>query len=256
MNEPVSTPASAHATHDPELVAALAARPADLTDAERATARDIVAACGDCSDLLADLVALQVSLPTTATPRRPRDFLLTPADAERLRAGGWRRVLGFFGSTRDTVTRPLAIGLTTLGLVGITVAALPSVMIGGGTAAAPTSIEAAAPEVAGGAAQAASGAPAASPDAAAAPSAAVAEGFSTDRVTVQGAPEASRLGQEGTFSGAEDAGAEGQRDIAAETMAAIRDDTSGLSALFVVAGVMLIAGLGLFLLRWSARRLT
>jgi hypothetical protein len=257
MNEPVSTPASAHATHDPALVAALAARPADLTDAQRATARDLVAACGDCSDLLADLVALQVSLPTTATPTRPRDFRLTQVDAERLRAGGWRRVLGFFGSARDSVTRPLAIGLTTLGLVGLMVAMLPSVMIGGGTAAAPTSMEAAAPERAGGAAQAASAAPAASSDAAAAPpSASGAEGFATDRVTVQGAPEASTLGQEGTFSGAEDADAEGQRDVAAEAMAAIRDDTSGLSVLFVVAGVMLIAGLGLFLLRWSAHRLT
>jgi hypothetical protein len=251
MNEPRPTPASPHARHDPALVAALAARPADLTDAERATARDLVAACGDCSDLLADLVALQVSLPTTATPGRPRDFLITPAVAERLRAGGWRRVLGFFGSARDSVTRPLAIGLTTLGLVGLMVATLPSVMISGGTAAAPTSIDAAAPEGAGGAAQAASAAPAASPDAAA-PSASGAGGFATDRVTVQGAPEASTL--EGTFSGAEDV--EGQRDIAAETMAAIREDASGLSVLFVVAGVMLISGLGLFLLRWSARRLT
>ena len=35
----------------------------------------------------------------------------------------------------------------------------------------------------------------------------------------------------------------------------IRDDASGLSLLIVLAGIMLIIGLGLFGLRWSARRL-
>ncbi len=36
---------------------------------------------------------------------------------------------------------------------------------------------------------------------------------------------------------------------------AIRDDASGLSTLIVVAGILLIIGLGLFGLRWTARRL-
>jgi hypothetical protein len=53
----------------------------------------------------------------------------------------------------------------------------------------------------------------------------------------------------GVFSGAEP----GVTDIAGDL--AIRDDASGLSVLFVLAGVLLIAGLGLFGLRWSARRL-
>jgi hypothetical protein len=34
----------------------------------------------------------------------------------------------------------------------------------------------------------------------------------------------------------------------------VRDDASGLSILLVVAGSLLIVGLGLFALRWSARR--
>jgi hypothetical protein len=37
---------------------------------------------------------------------------------------------------------------------------------------------------------------------------------------------------------------------------ALRDDTTGFSALLVVGGVLLIAGLGLFTLRWSGRRLS
>ena len=53
----------------------------------------------------------------------------------------------------------------------------------------------------------------------------------------------------GVFSGAEP----GVTDIAGDL--AIRDDATGLSVLFVLGGVLLIAGLGLFGLRWSARRL-
>jgi hypothetical protein len=37
--------------------------------------------------------------------------------------------------------------------------------------------------------------------------------------------------------------------------AAIRDDRTGLSALVVLAATLLVMGLGLFMLRWSARRL-
>jgi hypothetical protein len=33
------------------------------------------------------------------------------------------------------------------------------------------------------------------------------------------------------------------------------DDLTGFSALVVVAGVLLLAGLGLFVLRWTARRI-
>jgi hypothetical protein len=253
MNDHVPTTTAAHASHDPALVAALAARQtgADVTDAERAAARELVASCGACADLLADLVALQVALPTMSTPARPRDFSLTPDDAERLRAGGWRRVLGFFGSARDSVTRPLAVGLTTLGLAGLLVATLPSIMGSGGATAALAPVGS---EVQGGAAGAAPAAPSAAPLASAAASAPN-EAVSTDRSTVAEAqPGATEFEQEGAFSGAE--GSAAGRDVAGDSaLLSIQDDASGLSVLFVVAGVMLIAGLGLFLLRWSARRL-
>ena len=60
------------------------------------------------------------------TPSRPRDFHLTPAEARRLRPGGFRAVLAAIGSTRDAFSKPLAVGLTTLGLVGLLVGTMPS----------------------------------------------------------------------------------------------------------------------------------
>ncbi len=70
-------------------------------------------------------------------------------------------------------------------------------------------------------------------------------------------PESSLTG-EGVFAGGnpDELGSAGGRDIAGDgSLLALRDDASGLSAVFVLAGTLLIAGLGLFALRWSARRL-
>ncbi len=235
MTEPLQpASASAHAAHDLTIIAAMAARAADLSDPQTGAARQQLAECGACTDLLADLVALQVALPTTSTPSRPRDFSLTAADAARLRSGGWRRVLGFFGSARDNISRPLAIGFTTLGFAALLVAALPSMYSGGGAAILST--------VGAPIQQAAPGA---------------GEAYGSDRMAVSAAPEAS-LTNEGVFAGGnpEELGSAGGGDIAGEgSLLAIRDDASGLSAMFVVAGALLIAGLGLFALRWSARRL-
>ena len=246
MSEPVPTTPAAHATHDAALIAALAARPTDLSDLEGAAARDLVGTCTGCADLLADLLTLQVALPATSTPRRPRDFTLTADDVDRLR-GGWRRMLGFFGSARDGFTRPLAAGLTTLGLVGLLVATVPSITSSGGAATLST-VGAAIPNGAAGAA------PAPAEAASAAPSMEAATG--SDRVAAQAEPDATKLDQESTFSGAAELDSSSERDVAGDAGIAIRSDASGLSVLFVVAGVMLIVGLGLFLLRWSARRLT
>ena len=133
---------AAHARHDTSIVASLAARSGDLDDAETSAARNQVASCQACADILADLVALQVALPASATPRRPRDFRLTPDDARRLHRSGWRRFLGWIGSPRDGYSRPLAIGLTTLGLAGVLLASIPSMtfMSGAGGAAPATEL--------------------------------------------------------------------------------------------------------------------
>lgn len=234
-----STTPAAHAAHDLTKVAALAAR-ADALDEKTATAaRHQVAECTACADLLADLVTLRAALPATSTPARPRDFRLSPADAARLHRTGWRRLLGFFGSPRDGFSRPLAIGFTTLGLAGLLVATVPTFYMGGGVAQSATELSSVA------------AAPAPS---AAASAAASMQAYSTERTSIEapagaggGRPAESVDG--GVFSGAES----GATDIAGDL--GIRDDTTGLSVLFVLAGVLLIAGLGLFGLRWSARRI-
>jgi hypothetical protein len=252
--------ASPHAAHDPTLIAALAARTPDLTDAQTSTAHDLLASCDACTTLLADLVALQTALPTTSTPARPRDFSLTPADAARLSPGGWRRFLGLVGSARDNVTRPLAFGFTSLGVAGLLLAGLSTFSFGGATQMlAPVGgpVEMAAP--AASAAPSASGAPlaggaaasepASAESASAAPSVGSAgQAYGTDRMSGSIAPAASDDADGGVFSGSGDIAGEG-------SLMALRDDASGLSVMFVVAGTLLLVGLGLFALRWSARRL-
>lgn len=238
-----STTPAAHAAHDLTNVAALAARADDLDEKTATAARQQVAECTACADLLADLVTLRTALPATYSPARPRDFRLSPTDAARLHRTGWRRLLGFFGSPRDGFSRPLAIGFTTLGLAGLLVATVPTAFIG--TIQSDRVLS----TVGNAIPNAAAPAPSAAPSAAASM-----EANSTERMSME-APAGAGGGQPaesvdgGVFSGAEP----GVTDIAGDL--AIRDDTTGLSVLFVLGGVLLIAGLGLFGLRWSARRL-
>jgi hypothetical protein len=220
-----------HAQHDLTLVAALAARDADLAPGEVTQARAQVASCADCTDLLADLAAIASAVPTAAFPARPRNYTLTAADAARLRPAGWKRFFKAIGSARDGVTLPLAMGLTTLGMAGLLVATLPSVG-GPSQEAAPAPVGAAA-------------------------SAAPAAGQGQETLAMSADPEQSGDAEGGVFTGGDEGDAAPspiERSSAFEDIA-IRDDASGLSVLIVVAGALLILGLGLFALRWSARRL-
>ena len=81
-------------------------------------------------------MALAAAVPTAALPARPRDYTLSDADAARLRPAGWRRWLAAIGTSRDAVTRPLAVGLTTLGLAGLLVATVPGALPSAGSAGA------------------------------------------------------------------------------------------------------------------------
>jgi len=274
MTDPLRRNAPAeHARHDLAIVAALAARAADMDETETATARAQVASCTACADALDDFVALQTTLPATATPGRPRDFRLSPADAQRLHRSGWRRFLTYFGSPRDGFSRPLAIGLTTLGLAGVLLASIPSAsLMGGSGGAAPANeaapIQQAAPAPAAGGAAPAASASAAAPAPAAGASAREpqADGSATDRTSLEAAALASAA-RSTSPSAAASASTDSQvftggnpdevaPDVTGGVDAALRDDTSGFSVLFVVGGALLIAGLGLFALRWSARRLS
>ena len=55
-------------------------------------------------------------------------FVDSHLDAGRAFERGLRRLLRSIGSARDTVTRPLAIGLTTFGLVGVLVGTVPGAL--------------------------------------------------------------------------------------------------------------------------------
>jgi hypothetical protein len=111
------TTATGHARHDPLRVAEAVDRGGRLAPVMRF--------CDQCGQLYADLVALTTALSLAALPARPRDYTLRAADAHRLRARGLRAWWSWLGSTRDAVTRPLAIGLTTIGLAGLLIPAIP-----------------------------------------------------------------------------------------------------------------------------------
>ena len=246
MTEP-NQPAD-HAVHDPTWMAALATRDPDLSPIERARAEAALESCGSCADLFADLVAISAAIPSAAIPARPRDFTLTAADVERLRPRGLRRFLKAIGSARDGVTFPLALGLTTMGVAGLLLATVPALSGLGGAATG------AAPEILSTVGDAVL-APA--PAAASAPAASGA-GSETDLYGLPAAPTSETTGGGEVFSGDDgDATLEAQRQDAAEMSGSVsnRDDGPGRSILAILAATLLIAGLGLFALRWSARRL-
>jgi hypothetical protein len=282
MTEPRTT--AAHATHDPILIAALTDRAPTATD--RAAAEALVAGCSLCAQLHADLVVLGAAAKAMPTPARPRDFVLTPADAARLRPTGWRRFVAAFGTARDGFSRPIAVGLTTLGLAGLLVTTVPSLLPGssatsggpsaaqdstGGPASLPATVagaaegrasSAAAPLVpaASAIADAPTGLPAAAaasqiPPAAAslAPAAAASNGY----LGGLAAPPQTPLPQGTTTDAATKASGGVTNDVEAvgqDNKLASRTD-AGASAPVILSGVLLLAGLGLFLLRWAVRRI-
>jgi hypothetical protein len=124
-----------HDRHDRFLVAALAA--GDLEAQALIDAEELVASCSDCSELLADLRSIAAA--TAALPLLPRstDFRLSPETAERLGARGWRGFLVRLADSRFGFSRPLAVGLTTLGLVGVIAGSIPGSMGGASYGSAP-----------------------------------------------------------------------------------------------------------------------
>lgn len=223
---PIGPLATAHPTHDLLLVAAWASD--DLDGAARTAAAELVTGCAECATLATDLRALAAATRALPPARRPRDFALSPADAARLSPRGLRRFLAALAAPRS-LSRPLAAGLTTLGVAGLLLAALPGILpVGMGGAAAP---------------EAPKGGQAVEPldgDSAATPSPAPGYSFGVeDRDTTgnEGGPTRSDVDGPGTPPIEDAVGA------------------SGPSIFVVLSGSFLIAGLGLFALRWTGRRL-
>jgi len=201
-----------------------------------------LAACPDCVALHSDLVAIAAALPDAAIPVRPRDYRLGPADAARLRRTGWRRWFAAVGSSRDTVTRPLAIGLTTLGLAGLLLTALPSLPFAG-TASAPARDPAGGSEMVVQGAAATSKAPA--PDMSFPGDAGLAPVAGSDGRSDGSIGEAA-AGPAITSSAGVDQG------LVDDDVLIASDDT--VTPLVLVSGLFLLLGVGLFGLRVASGR--
>ena len=222
---------SNHAAHDLLLIAEFATGEASVEQQAAAAAQ--TAECADCATLADDLRALSRATAELPQPARPRDFTLTPEMASRIRRRGWRRLLAAFGTPKFELVRPLAAGLTTLGLAGFLLGAAPG--LGGSPSAAPTAADTT--YVGRNNAEASQ------------PPPQVVENYSQD----SGRPAA---GQQPGGSGSL-AGGDSDPDDGATpgTNEAARVGTRPASPLVVLSGSFLIVGLGLFALRWSARRL-
>ncbi|HEV8403020.1 MAG TPA: hypothetical protein VGQ31_08295 [Candidatus Limnocylindrales bacterium] len=276
------TTSAGHAGHDPLLVASLADHSLGAT--ERAAAEALVASCGSCAALHADVVALRDATRAMPTPARTRDHALTSEDAARLRRGGWRRFVTAFGSSRDAFSRPLATGLTTLGIAGLLLASIPSIYTGGAASATLSTVGNRVGDVpqpvvgtdsngapAAAASQGVTGAGAGVPPVAAPVATAVpAQIASPLPDAAASAPAATAPGKEafGPVQGAGGAVAPpsvtdfgvrggGQGPTGAQDLDPGRAATSSAGAplLLAVSGLFLVVGLSLFAIRWSARRL-
>ncbi len=251
---------SGHEAHDRLLIASLVDR--SISEPERARAEAQLRACGACAELHGELVALSEATRALPVPARPRDFTLTPADAERLRVRGWRRLIAAIGSSRDAFSRPLAIGFTTLGLAGLLVSTVP--MPSGAPAADQALRPAGAPagDATGGAGTAQEFATQASesppaPDASG-PAIAAAVPSAAPSAANEAAPAASpeALEPDILFEDGQSSPLPGEPDSSRTLAQDLYDDGSfAPSPMFVVAGVLLLIGVGLFALRWTARRL-
>lgn len=143
MADRVGASLTRHARHDPMRVAEALDRGGRLAP--------VLQFCDPCGQLYTDLFALTSAISQVALPARPRDFTLRAADAHRLRPAGWRAWFQSLGSAGDAVTRPLAIGFTTLGLAGLLVTVAPTLLAMTGSAAASPEIDRAMPSAGAGA---------------------------------------------------------------------------------------------------------
>ena len=245
---------SDHAQHDPLVVAAFADRGATGDEADLARAQ--IATCAECAALHTDLVNLATATLQLPPIERPRDFRLRPVDAQRLRPNLVRRLFGSFGTPRDGFSRPLAAGLTTLGLAGLMLGILPGTLsLGGATSSGGAPASTAMDQTL----EAGASAPAAGEPAAEAPAPAPAEAEPTDPLQQYSdgdraaAAENLRPPGAGELQG-DDGGGPVMIASAPEDFTDVADDSTGVSQLVVISGTLLIIGLGLFALRWSSRR--
>jgi hypothetical protein len=236
-----------HTEHDPLLVAAFAA--GDLGDPDRQRAELLALSCPDCALLAADLRAIATATAALPPRPRPRDFSLGAADAARLRRRSWRGLVRAFAGPRSGALRPLATSLTTLGIAGLLLATLPTLQLLG---------SAAGPSGGNSAARASGDIPKAMDTAdGAAPSVDPGREYSVQsggpRLPVPaGGPVASPLTYDRAIAG--QSHSPDRVPLARPEPAASAGPAA--SPLVLLSGTLLILGLALFGLRWTAGRLS
>ncbi len=120
---------AAHPSHDPALVSASIDGALDAAD--QPVVAGWLATCAACAQLRDDLLAIVAAHRALPTPPRQADYQLSQSDAARVGRMGWRGWLARVGTSRDGLTRPLATGLTALGIVGLLISAGPLAPLGG-----------------------------------------------------------------------------------------------------------------------------
>jgi hypothetical protein len=124
VNRTAGIPAT-HARHDRLLVSRFAA--GDEYPGEAEQARALVAACAECAGLAQDILALSSAAAQLGAPGRPRDFRITPEQADRLRGSTFERLLRRIAAPGLAPARPLAGVALSVGLMmAVAGAALPA----------------------------------------------------------------------------------------------------------------------------------
>ncbi len=114
-------PLDDHAQHDRWLIVRATTHDDDLSDAETATAKALLGGCSDCATLASDITTIAYATAASVVPARPRDFRLTPAQAERAGGGFLDRLGRWLSTPRGTVVRPLAAASLAIGIVLVAV---------------------------------------------------------------------------------------------------------------------------------------
>jgi hypothetical protein len=250
--------------HDETLIARLAADDVPETDRDGRRARQLVAECPACAELLADLRAIVAATADLPAPPRTRDFRLTEADAARLRPAGWRGLLARLGSPGFAFTRPLAAGLTTLGIAGLLLATLPGAGLGGAaTSLAPERVlstvgKSVGSEYQGGSQDSSGAGPTAGPSAAPAPAVVGPEASSPDRAAPSAPPTGvpSTTGPAVAANGSPEAAATPGQAAGPSPLDEQEGGGTGWPSPLAVASIaLLVAGVALGALRLIARRL-
>jgi hypothetical protein len=274
-----------HEQHDQILVVALASGDFASADPDRTNAQALVDSCADCARLHDDVLTIARATKALPPAVRTRDFRLSPEQAATLRPSAWRRLVAGLAAPGSVFSRPLGLGLATLGIAGLLLGTLPSVSLGlggaasataapmpeaasspGASAAAALPLESAGDQtelapVAGGPPAAASAAPgiidtAGGANAAASPPAYIVSGSSGKPITISG-DGGTRYSADASPPAADNAGPKASDPTRQIALAAPPDSSSGgPSALVVASTILLAAGIVVLLLRSIARRLT